>query len=325
MGEQISGTNDKFLRKEFYLPKVFEIMNPDLAFIDSTKPGMLPTVPADGRAVNYKKETTSASSDTKKKTPRIRTESAEWTYVNITQMETASAILKSNGFAISIDRDAIRFTQGIDEIKRAFERVGFWLAEGINTDMVTAITGGATTPTWTPTAVWSAANATPVDDMIKLEAQMEREGYPYSMTDIYVHKDNWFELKGYLTSVDVELAKQRAVYGMPQIDKNTINIPVVQSDIHKCASGLSEGYALALDRNNPCGTVFYNNDPAFAPATIPYKTVVAGKEVTKQVKNFGINTHKYVEDDTHNTIIQLWYDMITVIKEPYAALYDSGI
>lgn len=325
MTTQISGQNAVFLRKEFYLPQIFKILESDLTFINPSKPGMIPAVKADGKAVNYKQETTSAGSDTHKKTPRVKTPTAKWAYVEIDQMEKKSAILQEKGVAIKIDRDAVTSVQGVDEIKRAFSKVSFWMAQAINTDIITAITDGATTPTWTPTAEWSEATATPVDDLLNLEPQMERDGYPYELTDVYVHKTNFAEMKGYLTSVDIADGKQKNIYGMPNISKDTIHVPVIQSDVHKLKSGLTEGYVLGLDRNNPCGTYYYNNDPMFAPAKIKYDTIEAGKKVTRTVNNIGINTHQYFDNDSHCQIIQLWYDGVAVVKEPYAALYDSGI
>lgn len=325
MALQISGPNAKFLKTEFIAPRILEILEPNLAFIQPGKSGMLPMVKANAPSVAYKKETTSASSDSKKVKPRKKTPGTEWTYVTIDQLTQDTALLGSNGFAVRIDRDAIRFTEGIDEIKRAYNRIGYWTAEYINDQIISEITTNATTPTWTPTAVWSAATATPVEDLIKLYGQMKREGYPYRMTDVYLHDTNWQELLLYLTNVDVDGAKQKAFYGVPEIDQDVIRVPVVKSDIHSLMSGLDEGYALGLDRNNPCGTVYYNVDPAFGSAKITYNTVENGKKTAKTINNPGINVHQYVDDDTHEVVIQVWVDFGVAIKEQYAALYDSGV
>lgn len=294
-------------------------MNPNLAFID-----ILPTVKADSRSATFKKETASDSSDSKKKVPRAQSPSAKWAFVEISGMETDSALLQKKGVAVRVDRDAQMFTEGIDQIKRAVNRVGFWMAESINTDIANALINGGTLPTWTPAAAWSETTAKPVEDLINLEAQMERDGYPYSMTDVYVNKTNWSELKKYLTAIDVADGKQRDIYGMPKIDKQTIEIPVVDSVVRKTA-GMAEGGILALDRNNPAGTIFFNNDPAYAPQTISFKTVANGQVVKKEVKNFGISMKIYEDQETDDTVIKVWYDLATAVIEPYAALYDTGI
>lgn len=317
---QVSGQNEKFLRKEFVVGEVFKIMEPLLPFLE-----IFPKIKADARAVSYKQETVSASSDTKKKTPRTRSPSAAWTYLDITPMEMKSGILNKKGFAIRVDEDAIDFTDGVDEIRRAYNKVAFWLAQDQNTTVGDAIKAGATTPTWTPSAVWSDGAATPVDDLIRLEEQMEREGYPYRMTDIFINKTNWYELKGYLTSADIDGTKQKEIYGMPTITGDTIDIPVVGSGVHKLLSGVDEGYVLALDRNNPAATIYYNNSQRYSTQKISYPTVVDGRKTTKTVPNFGFNFNQYTDNETHDVVMQFWFDQVTVVKEPYAAQYDNGI
>lgn len=317
---QVSGTNDRYLKKEVALPIIYRIMNPNLIWTD-----MIPRVASTSRAIQYKYDAYSRSSDPKKETPPIHTESAKFPELDKTRMSSAAAILKKQGFQMRVDRDAVTKVDGVNEITEAYETAGFWLAEYINTAVLAALTAGATTPTWTPTGVWSGTTATPVDDLIRLGAQMDREGYPFRMTDIFVEKDNWYELKAYLTSVDVEDAKQKSMYGVPEVSTDRIHVPVVGADIHKVMSGLTHGYVLALDSNNPAATTHYYNDPKYASQKVSYKTIVDGKEVTKSVPNIGIHFHQYEENDTHDTVMQFWYDNITVVKKPYGLLYDSGI
>lgn len=309
--------NEKFLRTEVVLSKVFEIMEPYLAFHD-----ILPKVSAPERVVRYKQESVSASTDTKKKTPRTRTPGSKWAQLGVTPMTIKAGVLNQEGFEIRIDEDAVQYSSGIDQIKRAYNRAAYWLAEHINTSIATALTGGATTPTWTPTAVWSDATATPVDDLIQFKHQMKREGYPYKLSDVFIHSDNLNELSSYLTSIDVGDLKQKAIFGMPEIADDYIDIPVVHARVHGLMSGVTEGYVLGIDRANPAGTFFYNNNPKYGSDTIKYRNS-AGQLVT--VPNFGINVHRYHDDESHDEVFQLWVDSTTEIMEPYAALYDSGI
>lgn len=314
---QVSGTNEQFLKKEFAVPKVFEIMEPFLSFIDFVE-----KVPADARSVAFKKEVTSASTDTKKKAPRKKTASAKWTYLDITPMEVDHAILGKSGFAIRIDEDAIDFVEGVDEIKRAYRKVAFWMAEAVNANIGTAYTGGATTPDWTPAKVWSDPAATPIEDLRKLKHQMRREGYPYRPSDYFVHTDNLAELEGYLTGIDIGDTKQKDIYGMPKINSDdTIEVPIVGT-IHGLMSGIEEGSILAIDKRNPAGTMYYNNNSKYGTADVRYRTS-DGKY--KTVPNFGLNFNRYEDPETHDQIMQFWMDQATVIKEPYAALFDSGI
>lgn len=314
---QVSLSNEKFLRKEYVVPTVFKIMEPYLAYLD-----MLPKVETSSRSVKYKQENTSASTDTKKKQPVTRTPSSRFPFVDITSVSIESALLNQEGFAVRIDEDAIQFTEGIDEINRAFNRVGYWLAQDVNTATGSALTGGATTPTWTPVAAWSAATAQPITDLIRLSAQMDREGYPYDMTDVYIQSDNYYELLEYLATVDVDAEKRRTLYGVPDMTAKDIDIPVLGATVHGLKSGITEGNILAMDKNNPAGTIFYNNNPKYSTAKITYQI---SDGTTQTVPNIGFNYNSYVEDDTHDTVMQFWVDQVTVVKEPYAALYDSGI
>lgn len=318
---QVGLVNDKFLRKEFVVPKIFEIMEPYLAFLD-----VLPKVKSDSRAIRYKQESVSASSDTKKKTPRAITPSGRWTYVDITQMEIKSALLNKEGFAVKIDEDAVQFTEGVDEINRAYKKVGFWLAEHINTLTAAALTGGLTASGVSPTAVWSDAAATPVPDLIEFENEMVQEGYPYNATDYFLHQTNFKELKAYLTNMDIGDLKQKQIYGMPIVKNNAITVPVVGGTMRRLLSGLDEGSLLVLDGNHPAGTIFYNNNPRYATPKIQYQIVVDGKKTIKTVDNIGFSYYKYVDDESHDTVMQFWIDQVCVVKEPKAGRYlSSGI
>ncbi|RKX64422.1 MAG: hypothetical protein DRP42_06385, partial [Tenericutes bacterium] len=118
--------NEKFLRKEVVLGTVFEILEPYLVFHD-----IIPKVKAPERIVRYTQETVSASSDTKKKLPKIRTPGSKWAQLGITPMTIKAGLLNQEGFEIRIDEDAVQFASGVDEIKRAYSRAAFWIAEHI--------------------------------------------------------------------------------------------------------------------------------------------------------------------------------------------------
>jgi hypothetical protein len=317
---QISGVNAAYLKKEFIVPKMYEIMNPFLVGIE-----LLPKVKTDSRAVRIRKDSYSDSTDPKLKTAPFKTDSSTFPYIDITVTTIDSAILATKGIALKVDRDAVNFADGIDYIQRAYRRAAYWLVEAFNTDVLSAITSGATTPSWTPTAQWSAAGATPVDDLIALAGTMEREGYPYKQTDVYVNSTNYYELLRYLASVDIGDLKQRELYGMPYTGQQILNVPVIGTDIHSLLSGVSEGYVLALDRNNPCGSIFYYVDPAYATKNPGYQTSGPGGTRTVNVGDLGFNFHQYVEDDTHNIVMQFWWDTATKVIEAYAAQYDNGI
>jgi len=322
---QISQPNEDFLNRDFVIPTVFEIMNPYLVFMD-----ILPRVKTNSQVVRYKQETVSQSTDPKKETPRVRTASSKFAYVDITNFEQKSAILDSQGFAIRIDESAIQFEEGIDEINRAYKAIGYWLGESVNTLIATTLKANATTPTWAPYKVWSDAACTPTADLVTLAGQMRREGYPYRLTDVYVNSTNYWEmisrLTAQLTNTDIAF---REITGVPSATgEERMSVPVIGGDVHGLLSGIDEGYILGLDRNNPAGTLFYNNNPKYAPQQITYSVIDPanpGSRIQKTIDNFGFSFNSYVEPESHDTVMQFWIDTVPVVKEPYAALYDSGI
>ncbi len=317
----VSGTVDRYLQKGVALPLIYEVMEPNLIWADFLK-----QIKEDSNSFMYQYDSTGKSGDTKKEKPPLHAGGAKFPRLDKSRITTASGLTQQNGFEIAIPRDVIRSTnRGILEIQDAYQRAGFWMAEWVNTNILAALAAGATTPTWTPTAVWSAATATPVDDLIRLGSEMDREGYPFRMTDAFVNKAEWYELKAYLTSVDIGDLKQKSMYGVPEISKDRIYIPVVDVNVHKVMSGMTDSYVLAMDVNNKAAELHYYNDPKFATPKVTYKTVVDSKETTVTAPNIGISFYQYEEDDSHDTVLQFWVENKTVVTKPYGLLYDSGI
>lgn len=317
----LEGTTDFWLRQGTALRSLYEEAEPYLWATRFIRP-----IKDDQDAFTYRYQNTTKSGDAKKKQPAHTMIGADFPEVDMSRGLIGSGMTESRGFQVRIKRSAIRNQpKGIDEIRRAYKFAGFWIAEHIHNDILSAIKAGATTPTWTPSAEWSSGNATPIDDLIRLEECMEREGYPYALTDVLVNKKNWYELKGYLTSADVSDAKQRGIYGVPAIGKDTIHVPVVGADVIKCKSGIDEGYILGLDRNNPCAEYHYYVDPKFGTAQVQYETIIDGKRQMVTADNLGVQFETYEEQGTHDQILRFWVENKVVVTEALAAQYDNGI
>lgn len=318
----VSAPNEEFLTKRFIIPKMYEIMNPLLAWTD-----VFPQVRATAPVVGYKQELTSDAKDTKKQKPKLKTTSGQWTYVEISQFTMKAATLNKKGFAIKIDQDALDYVEGVDEIQRAFRKTAYWIAEDYNDRISSEIAanGTALAGDWTPAAVWSDPNAAPIADLEELEDAFIREGYAYRLTDVFIHKDNFKELKKYLTSLDINQYKQENLYGTPNNGKrDSIEIPVVGTTVHRLLSGVDEGSIIAIDKDNPGITIFYNQSPRYSAMNGAYDTIVNGQKVSKSL-SYGFNFNKYFDNETHETVIQLWYDNAPVTIEPYAVATDTGI
>ena len=314
----VSGTNDRYLQKGVALPLIYEVMEPNLIFS-----GMTRHIKEDTNSFMYQ-YVDSKSSDSKKKTPPKLTLSARFPELDMSKKTTASGLLESNGFAMRISREVIRTEAGKSQIMEAYETAGFWMAEWINTNILAALRAGATGGTGA-TANWSATTATPVNDLITWDADMDREGYPFRMTDGFTNKAQWYELVKYLTEIDINEDKQKTLYGVPEIAKDRIHVPVVAADVHKVMSGTTDGEMLMLDRNNPAAETHYYTDSAYSQARVTYRTVVDSTPQDVTVPNIGIHYKQYEEDDSHDTILQFWVENKTVVTKPYGLLLSTGL
>lgn len=315
----VSGTNDRYLQKGVVLRSVYEQVEPNLIWM-----GYANKFKEDDASFIYSYNATNMSSDTKKKTPVLAEIGGLFPEMDMSRETVATGLTESRGFALRVPKKTMDSSSAPNFLMKCYDYAGFVLAEKINTDMLTAITGGATTPTWTPTAVWSDASATPVDDILTFCNAMLREGYPYKMTDFFVNQTGYLELQQYLLSVDITDMKQR-MYGIPTINDDTISIPVVGSNVHRVMSGMTDGYLLGLDSIHKGLEWHYTIDPQYGQETVKYKTIENSVQVTKTVQNVGIHYDTWKENDTKDTMLQFWYDGLPVVTQAYAIGYDSGI
>lgn len=314
----VSGTVERFLQKGVALRMVYEKVEPNLIFTN-----FVTLMKEESNGFMYSYDSAGMSGDSKKETPPLHAGGAKFPELDISRPSVASALTQENGFAMRIPRDVIKSAAAGDYIQKCYRTAGFWLAEWINTQIGNAITAGATTPTWTPTAVWSAATATPLEDMRTFKNTMKREGFVFRMTDMFVHNDNLAELEGYLVGSDIPEYRNVAL-NMPISD--TMTLPIEgKPQIHGVFSGITEGYVLGVDKNNPGAELHYYNDSKYATPTVSYETIENGRKVSKTVQNLGIHFSQYEEDESHDTMLQFWCDQKTVVTQSYALQYDSGI
>jgi hypothetical protein len=313
----VSGSNDRFLRKEVAIRIAYERMEPNLVWTD-----FLPAIKEESNAFMFSVDSVGKAADTKKEKPSRYTQGAGFPEIDRSRKVTQAELTKSNGFSMRIGREVIRSMSGVNEINDCYNYAGYWLAEYINASVISALIAGATTPTWTPTAVWSDPTSTPVEDLRLLKYCMRREGYPFRLTDTFVHIDNFREYEGYLTNFPMT-AGQQSLFGIPD-GSDAIKTPI-GAIIRGLDSGITEGYILGVDQNNPAAEIHYYNDLAYTMAEFSYKTMVNGVPTVKPVTNIGIHFKQYEEDDTHDTILQFWVENKTVVTKPYGLLYDSGI
>ena len=318
-GLQISATVEEFMRKpEFVQGSVFSYVEKNLMGLD-----LLPKINADGRSYTYYAEKTSMGSSTKKVKPKEVTASSKFPEIEITRMQSASGMLNRKGYKAVLDRDAILLNK-TDDLDRAMRHLGFWLAYDLNTDVFDTLTDGGTAD-GVSHSDWSGADVNIIDELRQTVNAMDRDGYAYSASDIYLNKDQWVELQEYLFFTDYTSEKQNRLLGWPTPNGDTITIPGLGVDVVKARTGIDAGSLLCLDNDNPAATYYYNVDPMYGSMDITYQTKVDGQVVTKTTQNPGLNVSIYMENDTRLLNIDAWMDYGIGMQEPYAALVGTGI
>lgn len=314
----VTGTLDRWLQPGVVLRTVYSRLVPNLIFTD-----LVTKFKEKDPTFMYAYNDYSMSTDPKKKTPPLAKIGGLLPELDYTRESVTSAATQSRGFAIRLKHDLLlKREKAAQEIQKANLRAGFWMAELINSQILTAMEAGATTPTWTPTAIWSAATATPIMDLEKFGEQFTtNEGYTYHFTDAFVYKTNWHELHRYVLDYD----NRYLVGGIPKIDGDIIYIPSLNLKVHKMMSGISDGTIMGIDSTNPVSEYHYFNDPEYSTTNVSYETVVNNKKTSKTVSNMGIHFDKVKENDTKDYLLQYWYQAKTVVTNALGILEDTGL
>jgi hypothetical protein len=319
---------EEFLRADFQAKDLDELIAPELIFDN-----FIPKETVSARAFTYFVESISstrkhAGTDPRKEYVPPRASGAEFAYVTVSPLEQKTGALKSYGVAFKLDEDALTFSEGVDPLSRTRNRVAYWIAEQINTEMVTAMTNTFSVTNTDDTAMedviehstdfgvettighlagviddgfhWDQPDGDPVTDMLDLQAVFnDQDGYSYRMTDVWLRFRDWNLINKYVMDIDAEWQtspnggyETNALHGLTfHPVQNTAGFPTTVGD----------GYILCLDRSNPAGTTYQTFYPQYP-------------------KTDNMNYHSYVNDETHDTHYQFWFTRQTVILEPLSML-----
>lgn len=323
LADHLSGPNAQFLRKTFIVPKVFELMEPNLVFS-----GMFPAVAVDARTVITSKDNYSANTDPLKVWPARLTESSDWPNVSVTPITQDSAMLQKHGLQMKVGEDVMKTAADQQIVMKEISRVAFWLAQFLNANIGSTLVAEGTdlAANWAPTKVWSdISSATPIEDLVKFKRLMRRSDKPFACTDIYINTADYNDLELYLIDVNADLAKRQMI-GSTTVGEDSVYIPALRATVHRVDDGVDEGRILGIDRANPAGTYYYYNDNRYGSQSISYPVrSETGQRVMKTVPGFGLNTHQYFDDKSHEIITQFWFDGVFVVEEPYGVITDTGI
>ena len=133
--------------------------------------------------------------------------------------------------------------------------------------------------------------------MLTFAAASMVEGYPYELKDLYVHKDNYFEMLKYLQGIDIEWVRDPT-------SPDGRNMPIVNGvNIHNTnTTQLAEGSYIGLDSQYPGLTIYQYLDPKHS-----------------QQEGGRINVNKYEEERfPYNIVVELFAERGIAAKLPYA-------
>jgi len=318
LNDHLTGPNAHFLRKKFFVQKIFEQMEPNLVFT-----GLFNAVPIDSRSVIITKESTNKASDTKKVWPAKLNESADWPGISISSMTQDSAMLQKYGFELRIGEDYLKLSEGAGIITRAMDRVAFWMAQFREAKIAANLIadGTALSTNWAPSAVWSdSSNSTPLQDLIKFKRSMRKVNKAFACTDIFVNTADYNDLELWLIDTNADLAKRQLI-GQTTVGENSVYIPALKATVHRMDEGVDEGVILGIDGVHPFATYYYYNDGKYGSPSVAYNT----REGQKTVPGLGLNVHQYFDDNKMEIVNKLWFDFVFAVEDAEGTINDSGI
>lgn len=267
---------------------------------------MFPRMKTDALSFSWFTDTTNAGADISAYTmgtPNPLLEVGELSEIEVSNISMQHGAMERFGYALKFSQRQLREPSFIDEVNRAVDRAAFGMAKKMNDDIITAITGVSNDVTEVGgTAVWSSASATPTEDILSFVEASMVEGYPYQLTDLFIHKTNYFELMKYLQAVDINWVRSPFTDGQ--------NMPVVNDvTVHNLHSTqLAEGSYIGTDSRYPGITVYEYLDPA-------HSTLPGGM----------VNVNKYTEErHPYNIVVELYAERGLATKLPNALYYHNN-
>lgn len=264
---------------------------------------MFPVVKTDALSFAYFEDTTTAGADIasgKQATPSVLMELGE-----LDEIETSSISMKYGGmerfgYQMRFSKRQLREAAIIDEISRAVDRGMFGIAKKMNDDIIGAIqavSNDVTEPAGA--AVWSDPSATPVEDILTIKEATMIEGYPYELTDLYLHQTNYFEMMKYIQGIDINWVQ--SPFG------GASELPVVNGvKIHNLRqTQLAEGGYLGADARYPGLSIYEYVDPT-----------------KSTMENGHVNVNVYEEERyPYNTVVEIFAERGIATKLPNSLYY----
>ena len=264
---------------------------------------MFPVVRTDALSFAYFTDLTTAGADIAAGTQALPSELMELGQLD--EIETSSIAVSYGGmerfgYQMRFSKRQLREAAIIDEISRAVDRAAFGIAKKMNDDIISAIAANGQS-LGNGAADWAAAGATPVEDLLTFKNASMVEGYPYELTDMFLHQNNYFELMKYIQGIDINWV-QSPFGGMA-------DLPVINGvKLHNVRS------------TQVTEDAYYGMDARFPGITI-YEFVDSDKSV---IENGHVNMNVFEEERyPYNTVVEMFVERGLAAKLPYALYYDS--
>jgi hypothetical protein len=318
--------NDFWLQKEFYEGMILERLDYDLEWMN-----FLPRIFSNSESIVGMRDNWTADSDPRKRLPPLRGAGSRFVRIGISALEEVDTIMASRGFEFAVSERTLRYQYNIDEGLKALTRCARWLAMFVNTQLISELVDATSGVTVCNGAAdtshkfydrtvkkWSESDANPLEDMLLMTDDMEDMSAGYTPTDWYVYKTNFQELRNRLIDLDVDLDSKRNLYGLPTAKADYIDIPALGGRVHKVRYGMIEGDVLCIDRNMAPGTYYHGRNARYAPTL-----AVTTDEGTTINNDYGLHSHRFFDDKTHEEVVQLWLENAILIKDPFSGLFQA--
>jgi hypothetical protein len=272
------------------------------------------TVPQDETTVTYLQDLTTAGEDYENAVTSKPFELGELSglpEIEISPVTQKSGMLQPFGFKLAVSKRDINKGSVIDDLSRSVFRATYVMARYMDDKLIDALQGVTNDISeQSGAAVWSSDDATIASDIINFQKAFDLDGYKTKLTDLFVHKDNFYEAKEYYSSLII------ANTGNPKDTSDFQDQDIIDTGLgtmlHRARSAkIAEGGYIGLDTR-----------PGFKPITIhAYRDPDAKADSTFPLVNvFQYNEQEY----PHRIITEFVSDIFPALKLPNSACYKSS-
>jgi hypothetical protein len=284
---QITLLTDIFYRKEYQAQALLELMAPRLIFDN-----LWPKLKIPDRSVSLKKQTLSAArysdaGDPRKEIAPQWEPGADIAKVTISGGEYESHTLFRHALGFDVGLDARENIVNIDEVARTRKRVGYWLAEQINSKVVSTVLNSfsmtntdtaamydkfehITTDFGPETTIghlvgildaayfWDEAGADPVTDIMDLKTVFDdQSGYPFELDTVYLTNNaaNLFAKFVVRNGGKWQQSPLGNGYTTDKVAGVTFN--ALKGDTAGWNVTVGDDFILGLDSSNPAAVTYY--------------------------------------------------------------------